>query len=190
MDRRFPVKSWEFFQSVLDILSAAKLAQIWGPITRGQIYRWARNPALEGDCQPGPLVWMADLFRLLVEEGHKDLALAGLRLVAEPCGARVGMEHETPPADLLPHSAAADCQEALADVVRLMRDQADPKAVDHASNELVRTALVLSESYRRERGRGQPARWSRGMEAERARAGNFWRGRGKGRSLMRRLLGR
>lgn|GEM_PF-3398176 len=190
MDRRFPAQSWQFFQAVLDILSAAELAQIWGPVTRNQIYRWARNPDMEGDCQPGPLVWMSSLFRLLVDSGHKDLALAGLRLVAEPCGARVSLEHEAPPAGLQPHSAAADCQEALAAVVRLTRDGADPKAVDQAANELARTALILSEAYRQERRVGRPARWSRGMENEERRAEGFWRRRGSRRGLLRRLIGR
>lgn len=188
MSNDFPVLSWEFFREVIDVFDATELARIWGPITRSSIYRWARNPDAGGDCQPGPLLNMAALFRLLVASGHEDLALAGLRIVAEPCGAKVSLERKAPPPGLQPFSAAADCQEALTELVRVVRDKSDPKRVDQAANELARVALILADSYRQERKAGRGVRWRRQDQEEQRRAQRFWTRRANSRPWWQRLM--
>lgn len=173
MEPKFPVSSWEFFQEARSALGMRALQRIFGNVTTGQIYRWGRKPDPNVDSAPGPLLWMAELFELLSEAGQRDLAFAGLRLLAEPCGARVETSEAEAPDDLRPVSAAADCQELLVRVVRLARDGADPKEVDQAAAELSRAVLFLAESHRREVRGGTAARWSRECPAEQELAGTF-----------------
>lgn len=173
MSEKFPVQPWEFMVAAREVLGIPAMLRVFGPYNGQQIYRWGRNPQTSEDSQGGPLVWLASLFRLLTEAGQRDLAFAGLRLLAEPCGARVETSEAEAPDDLRPVSAAADCQELLVRVVRLARDGADPKEVDQAAAELSRAVLFLAESHRREARGGTAARWSRECPAEQELAGTF-----------------
>jgi len=84
----FPTQSWQFFEAARKQLGGPALQACFGNVSATQLYRWARNPELETDTQPGPLLNLSKLFGMLVAVGRSDLAEAGLRILCERCGAQ------------------------------------------------------------------------------------------------------
>lgn len=159
-----PIESWQFFLEAREVLGIPAMQRIFGNVSTTSIGRWSRNPSCSADSQPGPLLHFAELLRLLVQQGRADLAEAGLRLLAEPCGAHVSFAEakqsaETPEAP----SAAANLVEAVAELQRAVRSGTDPKVVDALTDVLVARAKELAQSVRTPHGR--VARWSRGDAA-------------------------
>lgn len=157
-----PIESWQFFTESLAALGMPTLQRIFGNVSTTSIYRWGRKPGELADWQPGPLPNMAELLRQLVQQGRADLAEAGLRILAEPCGAQVsfGALPADPPQ---PETAAAELVEAVAEVQRAARTGADLKIVDALAGVLSTRAMVLAQSVRQAQTSGQRPRWSRGQ---------------------------
>lgn len=138
------------------------MQRVFGNTSTTSIYRWGRKPGEQVDWQPGPVPHLAKLLRLLVQQGRVDLAEAGLRILAEPCGAQVSfgtLPDELPP----PETAAAELVEAVAELQRSARTGADPKVVDALADALTTRSMALAKSVRQAQAAGQRPRWSRGQ---------------------------
>lgn len=167
MGATHPIASWEFFYEAREVLGQRAMQRIFGNVSSSHLYRWGRNPECSEDCQPGPLIHMAELFRQLVAQGRADLAEAGLRLLAEPCGAQVSFvqaQAQAEPPE--PHSASANIVEAVAELQRAARSGADPKIVEAQADVLLARVDELVRSVRGAQASGERARWSRGKVAE------------------------
>lgn len=167
-----PIECWQFFLEAREVLGMPALQRIFGNVSTTSIFRWSRNPTCTADSQPGPLAHCAELLRMLVQQGRADLAEAGLRIVAEPCGARVSFAEVHAQADLpAPHSAAANLVEAVAELQRAARTGSDPKVVEALADVLLARATELTQSVRSAQAiattgapaSGQRPRWSRGQ---------------------------
>lgn len=162
-----PTESWQFFTESLDALGLPTMQRIFGNVSTTSIYRWARKPGETVDWQAGPLLHLAALLRLLTEHGRQDLAEAGLRLVAEPCGAQVSFaEAHARQEAMPPQSAAANLVEAVAELQRAARTGTDAKVVDALADVLMARALELTQSVRVTQASGARPRWNRGAAAE------------------------
>lgn len=159
---KFPVESWQFFLECREALGMTKLQNVFGNVNTSQLYRWARNPELDGDAQAGPLLSLARLFKLLAEQGRADLAEAGMRILCEPCGAQVSFTAAHAQAEAVePHTAAADLVEAVAELQRAARSGTDPKVVEALADVLMARAMELTTCVRAAQASGKRPRWSR-----------------------------
>lgn len=163
------------------MLSTGAMQRIFGNVSTSQIYRWERRPSDTTDWQPGPLLNLASLLRLLVEHGRADLAEAGLRLLAEPCGAQVSFAAANIQQEQLqPQSAAANLVEAVAELQRAARSGTDAKVVEALGDVLMARTVELMQSVRLVQSSGARPRWNRGTAAPTV----------KRPGLFRRILGR
>lgn len=177
MGATHPISSWEFFYEARQVLGQLALQRIFGMVSTTHLYRWGRNPECTSDSQPGPLIHIAELLRQLVAQGRPDLAEAGLRLLAEPCGALVsfaGVHAQADPPET--HSAAANIVEAVAELQRAARTGADPKIVEAQADVLLARVDELVRSVRgaqAEAGAKPRPRWSRGDGEDAASSGGL-----------------
>lgn len=156
-----PTSSWQFFLEVREVLGVDALMRIFGNVSNSSIYRWGRKPSETTDWQAGPLVHLAELFRLLVEQGKPGLAEAGLRILAEPCGAQVQFRLPGSEPESLP-GAVADVLEAATELQRALRSGADSKIVESLADVVHVRVDQLTQGTRSAQATGQRPRWSRG----------------------------
>lgn len=176
-----PTTSWQFFLEARDVLGVDALMRVFGNVSNSSIYRWGRKPSETTDWQAGPVVHIAELLRLLMEQGRADLAEAGLRIIAEPCGAHVQFRAPEAEPESLP-GAAADVIEAAAELQRALRNGADPKIIDILAEVVHVRVDQLAQGARSSQASGQRPRWSRGRVPDPAPKRGF--------SFMARLTGR
>jgi hypothetical protein len=77
-----PTKSWQFFRDCVVHLGRSTITKLYDR-KKKQLYRWSADPDTTDDTQRNPIDRLGRIFELLCELEHRDVALAGLRLLAE-----------------------------------------------------------------------------------------------------------
>jgi hypothetical protein len=113
------MKSWQVYCEARSALKNG-MYEVYGNRSSRMIDYWAQDPALSADPKRNPIDRLEALFKRLCEDGHRDVALSAVRILAEVIGAQVADREEVVPdketlheeiLDDLPHLLAY--QEAL-----------------------------------------------------------------------------
>lgn len=143
-----PGQTWEVFSLAREILGLSSLQRSFGNRSTSQIGRWCRNPAYTADSERNPLDQLQLMFRLLTDQGARDIVVAALTLLADPVGLRVaGVEPGADDPGELP-AGALDLQGTLAMMVQVARDGEHPAVIVQAGQRLRDRIAAFESSYR------------------------------------------